>query len=145
MRFTVRQVGPGLDDLIDRQVDALRRATGQASREIADKAESTIRQRAPRSFAGKSLGVDSRTSGSGERVHVEIRGVPVGAWTILESGARAHPIDVGGRAMPLGGGRFATRVRHPGVRGKRTWTKATSRLPDVIEDVIEDVYDKALN
>ena len=78
---------------------------------------------------GAKLRASVRTRRKGKAVTVELRGVPIGAWAILQSGAKSHVIAP--RTDFMGGSLrhpLEVPVRHTGVRNpKRTWSKVSAR------------------
>lgn len=120
---------------------AAQRAVGKR---VAKAAAAAGAKGAPR-MMGRKLRVSSRVHARTRGAEVELFGTPAGAWTIADTGARAHPIKARkAEALTLGAARFAAHVAHPGVGGRRAWTIAGARMEPVIADTIADVYDKAL-
>ena len=77
---------------------------------------------------GPKLRASTRTRRRGASVTVELRGVPVGAWAILQSGSKSHVISP--RTDFMGGHLrhpIDFPVRHPGHTGRRTWSKVSRR------------------
>lgn len=130
-RLTARKAADLVVEVAD---DEARRATG------GDGRMSGMGRRGPK------LRAVARVTGRGSQAAAVIRGVPAGAWSILESGARPHVIAprrrnrnrvLYGRGLrhPVTGP-----VRHPGVRGRRTWrrvvTQAKREVPDLFRDEV---------
>lgn len=74
------------------------------------------------------LRAGTKTRKRGKSVTVEVRGVPVGAWAILEKGAAPHVIAprtdfmAGSLRHPI-----TKPVRHPGARSRLSWSKVVER------------------
>ena len=96
-------------------------------------------------FAGRRLGVKTKTHATASSATIEFRGTPAGAWTIATTGAKAHKIAPRRRKALAFNGRFAEHVAHPGVAGRHVWTAAGPALEDAIRPVIEDTFDEAVN
>lgn len=80
----------------------------------------------------------------------EIVGVPRGAWSLVEYGARPHQIKIRPRtkakAMPTAGvgGGFYDAVDHPGTAGTGIWTKAMEAAEPVIDDAVLAAWTQAV-
>jgi hypothetical protein len=141
-----------LHELADELAELPARATARAADRVAELAADEAR---------RATG-DGRMSGMGRRgpqlravaairtrgrsTTAEIRGVPAGAWAILQSGAVAHVIVARrGRVLSGPGMRHPVRapVRHPGARGKRTWgrvlAQARAEVPELVADDVADI------
>ena len=93
MRVTVSSKGADFGQLTRQVLTGLTQANRTAGRDIAKLGRSTvIKASGSPSFRGKKLNVKTRTKARPDGATVEIYGSPAGAWTILDSGARAHPI-----------------------------------------------------
>ncbi len=63
---------------------------------------------------------------------------------LLEWGVKPHPITAGaGKAIPVKGG-FAKTIQHPGIRGKKIFSKAINQRTDQVERRLMDKYQKIL-
>jgi hypothetical protein len=83
-------------------------------------------------------------------------GKPAGAWSIKESGTdgpypirpkKASVLAFPGAGRKTKGGRSGVQayvLKHPGIAGRRAWTKARPRLERAVGPVIRREYDKAL-
>jgi hypothetical protein len=155
--------GQTFEALIREQVRGLNKANRRVVSAVSRKGIAAIKSGAP-TFAGKRL--TARTDPPKRRsglVELTFYGVSAGAWSIKESGAKEHeifprrrPRRGGSRKSALafpGAGRRTSHGRsgvqayvlnHPGVRGRKLWTKAGKRLEAAITPTIIDVYDEAL-
>jgi hypothetical protein len=142
VRITVTAKGPTFQALIRDTVKDLRTGTRTVGPAVAKAAEGTADHP---SFDGRRLGVKAKVQAGAGQTTVTVSPAPgdAGGWSILESGARPHPI-ASPRAMPLGGGRFARTVRHPGASGTGRWTKAAKRTEPKIVKAVETTIDKAM-
>ena len=65
-----------------------------------------------------------------ERAVALLRARPQGLWKFLEIGAQPHPIALRKRnkkrGLKMQGGMYARSVQHPGVRGRRTWSRGVA-------------------
>ena len=76
---------------------------------------------------------------------VFIEGVPAGIWTWLETGTKPHRIPKGRRKTFLSfNGVVRRSVRHPGTRGKRTWTQTVETFRREYPDIVTTQVKKAL-
>jgi hypothetical protein len=133
-----------------RQADRdLKKANRKVAGPVSKAGVKAIKAGAP-TFRGKQLTAKTEVHTSGNGAVVTFYGTPAGAWAINETGAKAHEIVPRRRqalAFP-GAGRkgsgFTVSAHHPGIGGRRMWTKAGARLEDAVGPAIEDVYDEAL-
>lgn len=121
--------------VVEIAADEARRATG-------DGRLSGMGRRGPR------LRAVAKIRPRGQATVAEIRGVPAGPWTILDSGAVAHVIGARRRGPGVlygAGMRHPVRgpVRHPGSRGTRAWarvvTEARRAVPELVADELAGV------
>lgn len=89
---------------------------------------------------GAVLDVASESEGRMDRATLELSATPRRAWGVV-SGTRAHVIR-GGRVMPLGGGRFARSVKHPGTPKTDVWGRSTRAARRVISAAADDVAEQ---
>ena len=65
-----------------------------------------------------------------ERAVALLRARPQGMWKFLEIGAQPHRIALRKRnkrrGLKMQAGGFASEVQHPGVRGRRTWSRGVA-------------------
>ena len=98
-----------------------------------------------KSFAGYPLKVKAKATRTGTQTEVLIYGTPVGFWSMLESGAKPHPIRPReGRALRLGSDTFYADVNHPGMRGRGVWSNARPALQAALDKAIGDTYEAVL-
>lgn len=87
---------------------------------------------------GATLGVTA-TPGDGG---VQLAATPVGAWSLVNDGSKAHRITVRRRraltASPYG---LFARVSHPGTLGDGSWDRATQAAEPVIDEAVRSACD----
>lgn len=131
-----RAIDQAADAVLELAADEARRATG-------DGRLSGMGRRGPR------LRAVARKRSSGRTTTAEIRGVPAGPWSILNSGAAAHVIRPRRRGAGVLVGasmRHPVRgpVRHPGSRAKGTWRRVVEQARRDVPRVVADELAKVL-
>lgn len=146
MRFTIERTGPDVDALIDRTVREMSRTSRTVGNAIKKAGVAAVRKAVPyKSFAGYPLKVKGKVRAAASGVEVDIYGTPVGFWSMLESGAKPHPIRPRkGKALRLGSDTFYAHVDHPGMAGRSVWSNARPALVAAVDKVVEDTYSKVL-
>ena len=149
MRVTIEAKGRDPGQLIRETERDMKRATREVAKPVAAAGRkailATAKSHGAARFAGKTLGVKTKTHASATKATIEFRGAPAGAWTIATTGAKPHPIRPRRRKALAFNGRFAERVAHPGVHGRQVWTLAGPALDEAIRPVIVDVFDEAVD
>lgn len=165
MDVSITRTGDSLEDALDDLNQAFtkaQRATGKrmAAAGRAAILDEALKRRGTLSFSGmnvKRLGASARIRPTPTSVTVLLTAKPAGPWSIVEYGAKAHPIypkrgrvGKGGRPAALqlfdGSDFFAANVAHPGSPPFHVWTAATAGGADSkIELAVRDVFDTALD
>jgi hypothetical protein len=118
-------------------------ATDEARRATGDGRMSGMGRRGPKLRAV----VKVKRSGTASTT-AEVRGVPAGPWAILQRGAGRHviPRPPAGRVLYGRGMRHAVSgpIRHPGTRGKRSWSRVVSQARAEVPDVFGDAVRQAV-
>jgi hypothetical protein len=88
----------------------------------------------------------SNVTGAGETVSLFVNGKPSGVWVWLEAGTGAHREGARVAFMKAQGYPHPVRgpVRHPGSRGKQTWSRAVDDLRRELPELGIDVLRKAI-
>lgn len=83
-----------------------------------------------------------------ENAKAVVRPRPYGLWAFLEGGAKPHPVGLRRRnrrkALHFADGRFATTAQHPGVRGKRTFSKGATAGREPAMRIFKLTHDRSL-
>lgn len=133
---------------IERLATAMPRAMTVGVETVAYEFKKTALAAAPRRLSnvgrkGAKLSVVYTVFGKNTpEVRAEIRAVPPGLWSMVESGTRPHKIPKrrNAKVLKFSDGGFAREVQHPGTRGKHPWAKAKS----VVGPKAGQIFDKAL-
>lgn len=150
MDVRVTSTGASFEQLLDRKARELTKASRGAGKVVAKVGKKAIEdaargRRGSMRFGKGRLKVKSRNKPRPDGTLVELYGSPAGAWTIAESGAKAHPIKPRRvRALHFGGDDFAARVQHPGTRGAHIWSQTEPALERALDDELEDYFDAEL-
>ena len=142
-----------LAKIADRLADVPLRASVKAGRLIEEiAADEARRATGDGRFGGTGrrgpkLRAVSRTRSVGRGASTMVRGIPPGFWAILNSGAKPHVMKPK-RARVLYGRNMrhpvAGPIRHPGARGKRTWTRVVTEARSDVPDLFRDAVAKAI-
>jgi hypothetical protein len=142
VRVTVHSQGADLASLIRAQVRTTETASRKVGNVIKKAGVAAVRKAVPyKSFAGYPLKVKGKVMASGVITDVRIYGTPVGFWSMLESGAKPHPIyPRKGKALRAGSETFWAHVDHPGMRGRGVWSNAQPALKAAVAKAIEETF-----
>jgi hypothetical protein len=147
--------GQTFEALIRQSNRDLKKANRKVASPVSKKGIKAIKSGAP-TFRGKQLTAKTETHTSGRGVMITFYGTPAGAWAIKETGTdgpypirpkRAAVLAFPGAGRKTGRGRSGVQayvLKHPGIAGRREWTKAGPRLEHAVGPTIEKVYDEAL-
>ena len=148
--MSMEQVGLSWDDVADRlsrDLKSANKAVGKKVATVGKKAmlADTKSRRGSLAFAGRRLNVKTTVESEAFGAEVTFRGQPAGAWAIVSTGTKPHAIrHRRAKALHWGGDAYAAHVQHPGTPGRQYWRSAGLALDKALDDVVEDVYDKAL-
>jgi hypothetical protein len=144
---TIREVGPSIDQLIDKMSRDLKGSMRTTAREVSKVGVKAFKGAAGvSSFGGYPLKFRAKkVTANPTHALVEFQASPVGYWVIVTWGAKPHEIRPRSKDGALAWGSAAyERVDHPGMSGNGAFTRGMTAAVAAMDEVIGDTVGEAI-
>jgi hypothetical protein len=143
---TIREVGPSIDQLIDKMSRDLKGSMRTTAREVSKVGVKAFKGAAGVShFGGYPLKFRAKkVTANPTHALVEFQASPVGYWTIVTWGAKPHQIRPRSKKALSWDGHAARSVDHPGMSGNGAFTRGMTAAVNAMDDVIGDTVGEAI-